>query len=134
MAERREIVKDGAITLTITTNKDFSQLLSFDCTQKGLILANNAKGENISSVLQGQVTQLLAKYKKLPKEERAACQVYIHSTVKEFLEEKYEIQPLIQVILHQVSNTNKKILPSLKLKEGSIGGGLGKEETQCSAD
>jgi len=105
LAERREIVKDGAITLTVTTGKDYSPLLSFDCTHKGLILANNPKGEKIASVLQSEVTQSLAKYKKLPKEERGACQVYIHNAVKEFLDQKYGIKPLIQVILHIVTNS-----------------------------
>ncbi len=138
LAERREIVKGGAITLTITTGKDNSPLLLFDYTHKGLIISNDLKADNMASVLEEKVSQLLAKYKKLSKEERRACQVYIREEIKDFLEQKYEIQPLIQVVLHQITEsgikTGKKVLPSSKLKEGSTGGGLGKEETQCSAD
>jgi len=139
LAERREIVKDGAITITITAGANMSKLLSFDCTLKGIILANKAKGEDaagkqISKVLENQVKQLLPKFKKLALDKKTTCQAYMHDAIKDFLKQEYEIQPLIQVILHEISDVNKKILPSSKTEEGSTGGGLGKEETQCSAD
>ncbi len=131
LAERREIAKDGLVTITLTLSADHKKLYSFDCTHKGLILLDNVKSDKISSQIEEAVKSLLATYAKLPKEERLPCQAYIYRAIKDFLAEKYRIEPFTQVVFHELP---QKKLPSSSQEEGSIGGGLGKEEIQCPAD
>ena len=131
LAERREIARDGLVTVTLTVSSDHTKLYSFDCTHKGLILLDNIKSDRISPELEEVVKGLLSQYAKLPREERLPCQAYLYRAIKDFIVEKYRIEPFTQVVFHEIP---QKILPSSSQEEGSIGGGLGKEEIQCPAD
>ncbi len=110
LAERLEIVKDGAMTVTITTNEDYSKLLSFDCTHKGLIIAASPKGEGIASFVQKHVKQILPTFKAGTAQQNSSTfQSFIYEEIHQFVEQKYGVQPLIQVILHQIDNVGTEI-------------------------
>lgn len=104
LAERREIIKDGAITIAITISADGSKLLAFDYTQKGIILPDSA--EKLGNAIENQIKDLLGKHSKAEDGRIAKSEVqyqsYIQSAVKKYLKEEYEIQPLIQLILHKL--------------------------------
>jgi len=131
IAERRDIARDGLVTIALTLSEDYSQIYSFDCNQKGLILLDNTKAEKITSQLESLVKSLLNKYKNRPSNQKSSCQVYLQAAIREFLTEKYKIEPFTQIVIHRLG---QKKLPSSNEEEGSIGGGLGKEEIQCQAD
>ena len=114
LAERREIVKDGTLTITIGVSTDCSHLFSFDCTYKGLILDSESKGESLTTLLETKVRQLLPKYKELAQKQKLTCQDYLHQAMRKLLQEKYGIQPLVQIIVHELASATKKILPSSK--------------------
>jgi len=130
IAERRDIARDGLVTLTLSVSGDYSQIYSFSCNQKGLILLDNTAAEQVSNQLEVVVKSLLNKYRSRPSNQKVSCQVYLQAAVREFLAEKHKIEPLTQVVIHIL---DQKELPSSG-EEGSIGGGLGKEEIQCKAD
>jgi ribonuclease J len=106
LAQRREIVKDGAITIAVTINADCSKLLSFDYTQKGIILADSA--ESIGNTIEKEIKKLLAKYNSDSRDKNDPCQSFILREIKQFLEQEYEIQPLVQIILHQMHSSDSK--------------------------
>jgi len=107
LAERLKIVKDGAITIALTTNSDCSKLLSFDYTQKGLILTDSA--EQIGKTIESEIKRVIEKYKQAT-DKKIHFQTYIHEAIKQFVQQKYEIEPLIQVILHQLSHAKDSVL------------------------
>src|SRR5208282_4706567 len=131
IGERRDIARDGLVTITLAINEDYSQMYSFDCNQKGLILLDNTKAEKITSQIENLVKSLLNKYRNRPSNQKLSCQAYLQAAIREFLAEKYKIEPLTQVVIHPLG---QKKLPSSHDEEGSFGGGLGKEEIQCQAD
>ncbi len=109
LGERLEIVKDGAITIAITTSADCSKLLSFDCTQKGLILTD--KADKISKAVESEIKRAVEKYKQAD-DKKIHFQTYIQEAVKNYLNQEYEIQPLVQVIWHQMHELGKSKVPS----------------------
>ena len=117
IGERRDIARDGLVTITIATNEDHSQIYSFDCNQKGLILLDNTKAEKISAQLEGLVKSLLNKYRSRPSNQKITCQAYLQAAIREFLAEKYTIEPYTQVVIHQLG---QKKLPSSNEEEGSL--------------
>ena len=127
IAERRDIARDGLVTVIVVINEESGQLYSFECNQKGLILLDNIKAEMINSQLENLTKSLLNKYINRASNQKLSCQMYLQAAIREFLVEKYKIEPLTQVVIH---NLAQKKLPSSR-EEGSIGGGLGKEEIQC---
>lgn len=106
LAERLAIVKDGAITIALTTKADYSKLLSFDYTQKGLILSDSA--EQIAKAVEGEIKRVIEKYKQTANK-KIDFQTYIHQAIKQYLQQKYDIKPLIQIVLHQLSPAKESV-------------------------
>ena len=106
LAERLEIVKDGAITIALTTDADCSKLLSFDYTQKGLILSDST--EQIGKAIETEIKRVLEKYKQAA-DKKIHFESYVHERIKEFVQQTYGIKPLIQIILHQLSHAKDTV-------------------------
>jgi ribonuclease J len=109
VAERRHLAGDGLVIVAVTLDAERNVIVGPDVSLKGVILPRGLPIEEFIATVQSEVRSFLSKKSVTEKFAVRDLQSYLTGSLNRFFSEKMRSQPLVQVLLQDLSHSSHSV-------------------------
>ncbi len=117
--ERRHLAEDGLVTVALTLDGTRNNIVAMEVSLKGLILPSSLSADELVKKIRSELTTVLCDRLAIAKLNREDLQSFLQGALTRFFLTKIKAQPLIQVILHEISSSESNQQPGKRSKSES---------------